>query len=230
MITGKRTALVVSALAGAAALALAGCAPTGYDQNNGDQVEVANQAAAAAEATPTPEASEGAEDAAEEPTKDVAAEDLTTKLTAKKLARMGTVVVDQDGFTLYRFDKDTTNPPASNCIDNCEKVWPPAYTEDGKPDLVGIDDEKLGVITRADGTKQLTLGDWALYRYIGDTGPGKWKGQGVGGTWFVVAPDGKRNLTCLPTGTPKAVAPPADDESKDDESKDGEGSESGYSY
>ncbi|MCW6009633.1 hypothetical protein K1W54_34595 [Micromonospora sp. CPCC 205371] len=228
MITGKRTALVVSALAGAAALALAGCAPTGYDQNNGDQVEVANQAAAGAEATPTPEASEGAEgteESADEPTKDIAAEDLTTKLTAKKLPRMGTVVVDQDGFTLYRFDKDTIDPPASNCVDKCEKVWPPAYTEDGKPDLVGIDDEKLGVITRADGTKQLTLGDWALYRYIGDTKAGQWKGQGVGGTWFVVAPDGKRNLTCLPSVTPKAVEPPADEESKD-----GEGSESGYSY
>ncbi|GLI02805.1 hypothetical protein Pa4123_80830 [Phytohabitans aurantiacus] len=226
MITGKRTALVVSALAGAAALALAGCAPTGYDQNNGDQVEVANQAAAAGEATPTPDASEGAEDTAEEPTKEVAAEDLTTKLTAKKLPRMGTVVVDQDGFTLYRFDKDTVDPAASNCVDKCAKVWPPAFTEDGKPDLVGIDDEKLGVITRPDGTKQLTLGDWALYRYIGDTKPGQWKGQGVGGTWFVVAPDGKRNLTCLPSVTPKAVEPPADDDSKDG----GEDSESGYSY
>ena len=27
--------------------------------------------------------------------------------------------------------------------------------------------------------------------------------------WFVIAPTGKKNLTCLPKGTPKAVAPPA---------------------
>jgi hypothetical protein len=27
--------------------------------------------------------------------------------------------------------------------------------------------------------------------------------------WFVVAPDGKKNLTCLPTPAPTAVQPPA---------------------
>lgn len=207
MIPGKRTAIVVGAMAGAA-LALSACAPTGYNQDEADQVEVANEAAAAAEASPTP-SEEAAAEEAEEPAKEV--ENFTTKLTAKALPRMGKVVVDDEGWTLYRFDKDTANPPATNCVEKCEQVWPPAWTEDGEPDLVGISDEKVGVITRPDGTKQLTLGGWALYRYIGDAGPGKWKGQGVGGTWFVSAPDGKRNLTCLPTGTPKAVAPPAED-------------------
>jgi hypothetical protein len=55
----------------------------------------------------------------------------------------------------------------------------------------------------------VTLGGWPLYRFAADPGPGKWKGQGVGGTWFVVAPDGKRNLSCLPPGVsaPKAANP-----------------------
>ncbi|WP_246277807.1 hypothetical protein [Phytohabitans rumicis] len=206
------------------ALALQGCAPAGYDQADGDQVEVANQAAAAAEATPTPDATpdaaEDAEETGDEATKDVP---ITTKLTAKTLPRMGKVVLDQDGWILYRFDKDTVNPAASNCEDKCAAVWPPSYTDDGKPELEGIDEDKVGVLTRSDGTKQLTLGGWALYRYIGDKKPGQWKGQGVGGTWFVVAPDGKRNLTCLPTGTPKAVAPPADSDDKESGSSD-------YSY
>ncbi|MFC0531028.1 COG4315 family predicted lipoprotein [Phytohabitans kaempferiae] len=197
---------MAGALAGVA-LALQGCAPAGYNQD-GDQVSVANEAAAAAETTPTPDASEGAEETADEPKKDVP---ITTKLTAKNLPRMGQAVVDQEGWILYRFDKDTANPPTSNCVDKCEQVWPPAYTENGKPDLSGVDESKVGVITREDGTKQLTLDGWALYRYIGDKKPGQWKGQGVGGTWFVIAADGKRNVSCLPTFTPKPVEPPAED-------------------
>ena len=220
MIPGKRTALLAGALAGVA-LALQGCAPAGYNQGD-DQVSVANEAAAAAEASSTPEpetSEEAAEDTADAPKKDVP---ITTKLTAKTLPRMGQVVVDQDGWVLYRFDKDTANPPASNCKDKCEKVWPPVFTEDGKPELAGIDESKVGVVTREDGTKQLTLGGWPLYRYIGDKKPGQWKGQGVGGTWFVVAPDGKRNVSCLPTITPKPVEPPADDKES--------GDSGGYNY
>jgi predicted lipoprotein with Yx(FWY)xxD motif len=219
----------MSALAGAA-LALQACAPAGYNEDEAGQENVANEVAAqAADPTPTPESSEGAEgtEDEQEPTKDVADEDLTTKLTGKSIPRMGKAVVDQEGWILYRFDKDTANPPATNCTGKCEQVWPPAYTEDGEPEIVGIDEEKVGVITRPDGTKQLTIGGWALYRYIGDKKPGQWKGQGVGGTWFVVAPDGKRNVSCLPEGTPKAVEPPASDD------KDGEAggeSDGGYSY
>lgn len=223
MIPGKRTALLAGALAGVA-LALQGCAPAGYNQD-GDQVSVANEAAAAADETPTPvpdATEEAAEDTGDAPKKDVP---ITTKLTGKSLPRMGQAVVDQDGWILYRFDKDTADPPSSSCEKKCEKVWPPAYTEDGKPELSGIADDKVGVITRPDGTKQLTLGGWALYRYIGDKKPGQWKGQGVGGTWFVVAPDGKRNVSCLPSVPPKPAEPPADDATDDKGGDSG-----GYSY
>ncbi|WP_441224598.1 hypothetical protein [Phytohabitans sp. LJ34] len=216
---------MAGALAGVA-LALQGCAPAGYNQGD-DQVSVANEAAAAADETPTP-APDASEEAAEENTGDAPKKDvpITTKLTGKSLPRMGQAVVDQDGWILYRFDKDTANPPASNCRDKCEKVWPPVYTEDGKPELAGIDEDKVGVITREDGTKQLTLDGWALYRYIGDKKPGQWKGQGVGSTWFVVAPDGKRNVSCLPSVPPKPAEPPADDAADDKEG----GDSGGYSY
>jgi hypothetical protein len=39
----------------------------------------------------------------------------TTKLSAKAVPRMGSVVVDDKGWVLYRFDKDTANPPAGRC-------------------------------------------------------------------------------------------------------------------
>jgi predicted lipoprotein with Yx(FWY)xxD motif len=140
--------------------------------------------------------------------------DKTTKLVAKSIAKMGQVAVDDKGWVLYRFDKDSANPPTSNCKDKCAQVWPPLLSGDGNiPQLEGIDQSLVGTIQRADGGTQLTLAGWPLYRYIGDKTPGKWTGQGVGGTWWVVSPNGKKNLTCVPTSTPTAVAPPTSGDS-----------------
>jgi predicted lipoprotein with Yx(FWY)xxD motif len=139
------------------------------------------------------------------------AEPVTTpnSLVAKTIPKMGQVVTDARGWTLYRFDRDTGGArPTSNCVGTCADVWPPALT-DGHPTLVGIDPKLVGTIRRPDGTLQLTLHGWALYRYIGDPKPGAWKGQGVAGTWWVSARDGSKNLTCVPKGTPKAVPPPS---------------------
>ncbi|MEV4542711.1 MULTISPECIES: COG4315 family predicted lipoprotein [Micromonospora] len=212
----KRTVIVASAM-----VALTACAPAGYDGANQSAAEPVAVAAAEPTATAEPEASASAEAPVADapPPADV---ELTDRLIGKKVARMGSVVTDQDGWILYRFDKDTNDPAASNCVDKCAEVWPPALT-DGNPQLNGVSDDKVGTVTRQDGTRQITLDGWPLYRYIGDKKPGQWKGQGVGGTWFVVAPDGKKNLTCLPTGTPKPVAPPSDDQGA-------QGGDSGYSY
>ncbi|MFD0349742.1 SCO0930 family lipoprotein [Kitasatospora aburaviensis] len=111
------------------------------------------------------------------------------------------VVTDSQGFTLYRFDKDTAKPPMSNCNDGCAKTWPPVAKE-GTTAGTGIDAAMLGEVTRADGSKQLTLGGWPVYRYAQDTAAGDTKGQGVGGVWFALAPDGKK-------AAPAATAAPA---------------------
>ncbi|HEY8533256.1 MAG TPA: hypothetical protein VIL44_05175 [Micromonospora sp.] len=198
----KRSAVLAGTLA---AITLAGCAPPGYDTpdpSNVDVLPVANEA--------TPSAGANAESDQELLTPPNVK--ITEELVNKRVPQMGRVVTDGEGFTLYRFDKDSNNPPTSNCSGECARIWPPVLT-DGNPVLTGIDPDKVGTITRQDGTKQLTLGGWPLYRYIGDEKPGQWKGQGVGGTWFVIAPDGKKNLSCLPTGTPTPVAPPPEDSS-----------------
>ncbi|MGN9765525.1 hypothetical protein ACTMS2_10185 [Micromonospora sp. SD12] len=194
----KRTVIVASAM-----VALTACAPAGYEGANSGAAEPVAVTAAEPSAAVEPEASPS-------PTAAPSDAELTDELNGRKVARMGSVVTDQDGWILYRFDKDTNDPPSSNCVDKCAQVWPPALT-DGAPDLNGVSDDKVGTVTRQDGTRQITLDGWPLYRYVGDKKPGQWKGQGVGGTWFVVAPDGRKNLSCLPTGTPKPVAPPADE-------------------
>ncbi|MEV4970768.1 SCO0930 family lipoprotein [Streptomyces scopuliridis] len=105
--------------------------------------------------------------------------------------KLGKVLTDSEGFTLYRFDKDTASPPRSNCEGDCVKAWPVVAAGDAKA-AAGTDATLLGEITRADGTKQLTVDGWPMYRYAKDTSPGDANGQGVGGTWFASAPDGKK--------------------------------------
>ena len=132
----------------------------------------------------------------------------TEKLIAATIPKMGAVVTDGKGWVLYRFDKDTSPATASACVGQCAAIWPPVLS-DGNPILEGIPANLVGTLSRDDGATQLTLGGWPLYRYVGDTTPGTWLGQMVNGTWFVSGPDGKKNLTCLPTATPTAAAPPA---------------------
>ncbi|KOX15596.1 lipoprotein [Saccharothrix sp. NRRL B-16348] len=125
-------------------------------------------------------------------------------LVGKSVPKMGEVVQDGDGRTLYRFDKDTPDPAKSNCEGQCAVTWPPVLSN-GTPQLQGVDPALVSTVKRADGTDQVTLDGWPLYTYAKDEAPGQWKGQGVGGTWFVVQPNGKRNVECLPPG----VTPPA---------------------
>jgi predicted lipoprotein with Yx(FWY)xxD motif len=143
---------------------------------------------------------------------------------------MGAVIEDEGGWVLYRFDRDVAKPKSkSNCEGDCAKVWPPALTNDGKPTLKGVDKKLVGTVTRADGSLQLTVAGWPLYRYLGDKKPGTWKGQNVGGTWFVIKPDGTKNLTCLPAIS-KPVAPPADEGGSDATGTDSGSGGADYSY
>ncbi|MFI9388637.1 hypothetical protein [Kutzneria sp. NPDC052558] len=135
-------------------------------------------------------------------------------LTATDIPKMGSVVEDNKGFVLYRFDKDTANPPKSNCVDTCALIWPPVLTN-GTPTIAGVDPSLVGTVARPDGTMQVTLAGWPLYNFSNEKEPGKWAGQAVGNTWWVIDSKGKKNLTCVPSSPPPAptvpqAPPPAD--------------------
>ncbi|MFD8983482.1 SCO0930 family lipoprotein [Streptomyces sp. NPDC059564] len=112
------------------------------------------------------------------------------QLKVREVPDLGSAVTDGEGFTLYRFDKDTAKPPKSNCEADCATVWPAVSADDASAGA-GIENGMLGSVTRADGTRQLTLGGWPVYRYAKDTKAGDTLGEGVGGTWHAVGPDGK---------------------------------------
>ncbi|HWN33134.1 MAG TPA: hypothetical protein VNP03_10325 [Pseudonocardia sp.] len=100
-------------------------------------------------------------------------------------------VVTSAGAALYRSNKDTAKPAKSNCVGQCATTWPPVLASDGAPQLAGVEPGAVGIAVRPDGTRQVTLAGWPLYRYAGDTAPGELKGEGIGGVWHVVAPNGK---------------------------------------
>ncbi|UQI45291.1 hypothetical protein M1P56_13500 [Streptomyces sp. HU2014] len=115
------------------------------------------------------------------------------QLSASRAGALDPVVVNGAGFTLYRFDKDTASPSKSTCNGACAVTWPPVVVAPGgKIFLDGVDKSKVGVVKRDDGTRQVTVGGWPVYRFDKDTKPGDTKGQGVGGTWFGVTPEGKK--------------------------------------
>jgi len=108
-------------------------------------------------------------------------------------AKLGTLLVDGSGRTLYLFAKDKSK--RSTCSGACATSWPPVLTT-GKPAVSGSARKALlGTTTRSDGRTQVTYKGHPLYRFSGDAKPGDTKGQGVrafGARWYAVAASGKR--------------------------------------
>ena len=112
-------------------------------------------------------------------------------LATRAVDRLGPVVVDGKGFTLYRFDGDTGG--AATCTDACTSTWLPVIVDPNSPlDAAGVQPADVGLVRRPDGAVQLTLGGWPVYRFAGDLRPGRGSGHGIGGVWFAVAPTGKK--------------------------------------
>ncbi|MQS08698.1 SCO0930 family lipoprotein [Streptomyces alkaliphilus] len=116
--------------------------------------------------------------------------DPAGQLIVRSTPDLGSVVTDSRGFTLYRFEEDTADPPESTCNDACATAWPPVPADDASA-TEGIDPALLGEVERADGSAQLTLAGRPVYRYQDDTAPGDINGHGVNGTWNALAPDGR---------------------------------------
>ncbi|MEU6805081.1 SCO0930 family lipoprotein [Streptomyces neyagawaensis] len=116
------------------------------------------------------------------------------QLTVWNSDEYGKVLTDSAGRTLYRFDKDSFEPPKTTCEGECATTWPPVPAA-GATAAEGVDQALLGEITRPDGTKQLTVAGWPQYYFAKDTKAGDIKGQGLKGAWFASAPNGKKAST-----------------------------------
>jgi predicted lipoprotein with Yx(FWY)xxD motif len=106
--------------------------------------------------------------------------------------KLGRVLVDAQGRTLYLFMKDKNDKSA--CAGACATGWPPLLTS-GKPKAgTGVASKLLGTTVRRSG-RQVTYDGHPLYTYAGDSRAGQTNGEGsnaFGAAWYVLAPNGHR--------------------------------------
>lgn len=106
--------------------------------------------------------------------------------------KVGMVLVDSNGMTLYDFHKDKGT--TSSCYGPCAEGWPPALTE-GEPSVGnGASASKLGTTKRKDGTTQVTYAGHPLYTFVEDKKPGEAHGNDVsafGGQWYALKGNGE---------------------------------------
>lgn len=100
---------------------------------------------------------------------------------------LGTVYVDQNGMTLYTFDKDEKGAATSACTDKCIKNWPPFLAAEG---AMAEGAWTLVKVTDADGAvKTMWAHDgWPLYLFVKDAKPGDVVGDGVNDVWHAAKP------------------------------------------
>jgi predicted lipoprotein with Yx(FWY)xxD motif len=101
-------------------------------------------------------------------------------------ASLGDILTDGD--TLYLFTNDERDK--SNCSGGCAGAWPPLMTTGDPVPGEGVNEGRLGTITRDDDSTQVTFNGWPLYYYAADEAAGDANGQDRGGVWFVVSTAG----------------------------------------
>lgn len=104
---------------------------------------------------------------------------------------LGTIIVNGQGMTAYVFDHDSANSGVSTCTGACLSLWPAITSTTATPIVTGISGT-VATITGSDGAKQVTINGLPLYTYTPDTKPGDDSGQGYGGIWWVVGPNGHK--------------------------------------
>jgi len=108
-------------------------------------------------------------------------------------SRLGKILVDSRGHTLYLFKKDAARKSA--CFGACATFWPPLRAN-GKPTVgAGARASLIGTSARSDGARQVIYNGHPLYTFVMDKKAGDTNGEGktaFGGRWFAVSAAGKQ--------------------------------------
>ncbi len=115
-------------------------------------------------------------------------------ISTRKLPKLGFVLVDGRGRTLYMFVPDKRK--RVTCVRTCAAIWPPVKLPRGTKPVAKarVKAALLGSDPDPEGGRVVTYARWPLYTYVADTRPGVATGQAIdlnGGLWYVLAPSGK---------------------------------------
>ena len=119
---------------------------------------------------------------------------VSVVVSTKMLPKLGTVLVNSKGLTLYMFVPDKRTKVT--CVRTCAAVWPPLKLPKGAKPVAkgGAKRSLLGSDPNPAGGRIVTYNRWPLYSYVADRAAGQAKGQALnlnGGLWYVLAPSGK---------------------------------------
>jgi predicted lipoprotein with Yx(FWY)xxD motif len=173
-VTRTRTIFALVALAIAAVLAIAGCGSSSDSGSGGVYGGKGGEAT-----TTTAKSPPGAESG-------------VAVLTVASAPKVGPILVDAKGFTVYDFHKDKGT--TSSCYGGCAGVWPPVLTEGAPTAGEGASASKLGTTKRKDGTVQVTYAGHPLYTYAADKKPGEVNGNdfsSFGAQWYALKGSGE---------------------------------------
>jgi predicted lipoprotein with Yx(FWY)xxD motif len=108
-------------------------------------------------------------------------------------SKLGRILVDSRGRTLYLFAKDKTGK--SSCYGACAAYWPPLIATAKPTAGSGARTSLLATIKRADGRRQVTYKGHPLYLFVKDTKKGQTNGEELnvyGAEWYAVSPAGAK--------------------------------------
>ena len=183
------------AVLGALALAVAGCGG-----GDGDGATSASSNAGAQESGSNKSASgyggrygNGSEnESASSESTPAGAESGAAVVSLGNVQKLGMVLVDSTGMTLYDFHKDKGT--TSSCYGPCAGIWPPLLTEGDPQAGNGASASQLGTSERKDGTTQVTYAGHPLYTYVADKQPGEANGNDIddfGAEWYALMGNGE---------------------------------------
>jgi predicted lipoprotein with Yx(FWY)xxD motif len=106
------------------------------------------------------------------------------------VAKLGTILTNATGMTLYRYTVDPAGK--ATCSGACAKVWPPLLLPKGVTHIKAPHGVKGLTAVRVHGGRlQVFFHGHALYRFVSDAKKGQATGQGIENDWFAVLSNGK---------------------------------------
>jgi len=114
-----------------------------------------------------------------------------TVVSVSSAAKIGPILVDSNGKTLYEYRRD--RGAESECYTDCAREVLPLLTGASPRAERGAIAAKLGTTERKDGTTQVTYAGHPLYVWSHEE-PGELKGWGVNifnAKWYPLRPSGK---------------------------------------
>ncbi len=115
----------------------------------------------------------------------------TNATVSLRTTKLGPILVNSRGHTLYLFAKDRNGKSA--CNGSCAKFWPPLLSQ-GKPTAgPGVKPSLIGTTRRSNGSRQVTYNRHPLYTFALDKLAGQTRGEGnfaFGAKWYAISARG----------------------------------------